>query len=853
MTRFGMCCLLGLLPIATACSNDPSSVVDSQSDSTEDATSSPDSSDIADSSRNDAVDDGTVADSTEPTNLGDADGSVSIPDLGLGGDQGQGGDTTSQASLVDKGELPYDVRVEDTISAVEAGHRYLLNAVSGMEASITVEAGGTLAAQATLSGPLVDGSTDTIIRTISVAPESSESMAIEITADGFYWLTIEADTPGTYSVEVACSDGCDAPVGVCPELASAVRPPLGSLLALQEDLEVVIVDQRDGRSFVDTYQPAGTFEQSLMVDPEVRGLEAIRVAADQPPVSAILLFASIELASFDGGGESTVLLPEEAFDLTAVQWIRSGVDDLAVVEADGGFRFVSWDDEGDATVSEFGFGLGDIQPIDLTSGDLDGDGVRELILAYETDDSPMLLIAERVDDDLRARVYSLSKEVSACAAGDMDADTRAEIICSHTGFFGSDDLTVYRRDDEASLIRVVGPWDTSGSAIESIAVGDTDHDGVATAFALDSDDTVREYALNDADLEQVAYFEPDATTNPEILALADTDNNSPRARLLEGPFVSHTDVVPNLVLIVPPAWSGSSDYWASAGLSESESSETREEASVSLNASVSIGYKGAVPQLFSASVTGKISRTITRTIKQWTSLRQGITFSIESGPEQDQLGAVMMSWTCYDAYSYALEDPSGILGGPELQEITVNVPRHIGRVMWAVERYNRRAPELGLTSIAVGVEAGDPSSYPTRLESVFGSSLDREALVTPDPYVLGVSDSIRVSGFYEYSTEDWNTGETSTGFNLTANTTAAGVTVEAAIGVTGSSSHTLRIGNTTKFTFGVGPVVDDPDTPLDEYDRYSYQFSPFVYREDSDDGAFFALYHYVSGLGPGYD
>ena len=194
MIRFQSCLLLGLLVTIVGCSSDSTGESGAQLDATANDASIADVGEDrarqADRTGNDAVGDGTVADSTEPTTLGDADASVTIPDLGLGDDTSEQPDATPDPSIIDRGELPYDVRVEDSVSDTDAGHRYMVYAVSGMEASIAIEAGGTFGGGATFEGPLVDGSTDTTIASVDLNSSSSETMSIEVETDGFYWLTI---------------------------------------------------------------------------------------------------------------------------------------------------------------------------------------------------------------------------------------------------------------------------------------------------------------------------------------------------------------------------------------------------------------------------------------------------------------------------------------------------------------------------------------------------------------------------------------------------------------------------------------------------------------------------------------
>jgi len=78
------------------------------------------------------------------------------------------------------------------------------------------------------------------------------------------------------------------------------------------------------------------------------------------------------------------------------------------------------------------------------------------------------------------------------------------------------------------------------------------------------------------------------------------------------------------------------------------------------------------------------------------------------------------------------------------------------------------------------------------------------------------------------------------------------VSFEGAVGIETTDAHAVWVGDETKFTFKVSPIIDDPETPVDEYFSYYYEFSPFIYRHLEEDNGYFAVYYRVTSLGPGY-
>lgn len=800
---------------------------------------------------NDTVEDAPTFDTTTAVDVGgDGGGSTGLPDVFGGDDTGEsdGGDTRR---MTDQGDLPYDVPTAGVVGADELGHRYLMFATSGQGVSLALESGAGLSGDVTVSGPLVEGVPSGEVDTSAFPADSAVSLDFDAPSTGYYWVTIESGAGG-YQLELTCTSGCSSEVGACPDATSPVPPPLGAHLNLGADLEILVFDD-ESPGFVDIYTPAGAFDDTTLVSLAARDMVAVRPRPDGAEHVAVLYDDAVEVVVLSEGTTVDRVPLSGGTGIARVQWLTPGQDDLIVLDASGELSLITWGDTG-PSVSSLGFDLGGVTPIDLTSGDLNRDGIRELVLVYsDDDDETFLSVIELVDDTLSRGAFLLDRGIGACGAGDMDGEFGDEIVCSHTGFFGSDDLSVYQVvDDGDTLDRLVGPWDSPGSEIVSIAVGDVDGDGVGAAYALHGGGTVRAYKMADDELERAAYFEPNATA-PTLVALADADDDSPQAELLDGPVTTRTVVVPNLAVVVPPAWDGSTDYWASAGVAQSEFSETRQEQSVSLNASISIGYSGSFAQIAKIGGSVKVARTLTRTVRDQATLRQGLNFTVEAGPDDDTTGAVLLSWTCYDTYAYAIHDPTGLLGGATEQEVTVNVPRHIGRVLWGLDRYNDAAAELGLDLIAADVVAGHPESYPIRREDLFGDVLLDEDMIVNDPFVWAVSDTSRLTGFYEYSAEAWDVDRTATDFNVSLSGGAMGVSVDAAVGISGAGTHTLRVGDSVKFTFGVGPIPDNPDTPFDDYATYTYQFSPILFRQRAESGPFFALYHFVSALGPGYD
>ena len=806
-------------------------------------------------------DDSRSTDDLRPTDTGQVPGDLlseptTIPpaDAGDTGSASDVVDTGPEPRLVDKGDLPLGTEASGTVVEGELGHRYLMYGPRGLEIGLQITADERFQGELLVYSPGDDGELGTLYTSIDVEAGTTAVLdRIEFTREGFYSVVVRAHVLGSYIVSASCQSGCEteSDIGICPELASSAPPPLGAVLSLFEDREIVIYDGQDA-AFLDTYQPSGGYSGSEATAADALAIEAARLEPGAAQFAAVLTERALEVFSFaEGDVYDSISLTEDAAGLTRAI-TANGVDVLFVVSETG--RFSRWDwSSGAAEGSSFSFELGEVTIFDLTSADIHGDGSDELMMLYETPAGKRLLVVQVDDPPMSAVAYVIDDSVRLCEAGDLTGDTQVDIICAHDGyFFGPDNVSLYRFDSEERLTRTFGPVDTPGGNITDLEIGNTGS-GENRLYLLDDDGVVSEYSLTEDGVERLFNFSASTTESPDFFALVDTDSDSAFMSLASGPFPSQTSVTPMLAVVVPPAWSGSSDYWAMAGVREEEFVETRVETSVGLSASVSIGYKGEIPKLFSAGIKTTLDRTLRRTVKDYNRIRQGVSFRVTADAEHPTHGAVMLSWSCYDSYTYTIKDGGGHLDGPNSQEVSVNVPRHIGRVLWDLDRYNDNASELGVQPIAPDVVQGDPASYPSSMLDVYGDPVTESQLLIPNPFVLAVSDSVRTEGFYENGVQNWNTENLSTGVSLNASASGAGFAADGTVGVDGSEAHTLRIGESTRFQFGTGAVPDDPDTPVDEYTRYTFQFSPFVYLQDGPDARFFVLYHYVSALGSGYD
>jgi len=145
----------------------------------------------------------------------------------------------------------------------------------------------------------------------------------------------------------------------------------------------------------------------------------------------------------------------------------------------------------------------------LTLGDVDGDGIEELIIAQDADGK--IRIVEPMGSET-GHFYSVFSRYDGLAAGDLDADGRAEIVVARNDDASFGQLAVYKAD--GSLVSQIT---VSFDEWDDLAVGDVLGDGWAGGTWLndrgrdevvlidESTDSVTTYRLTDLDQLHIAY------------------------------------------------------------------------------------------------------------------------------------------------------------------------------------------------------------------------------------------------------------------------------------------------------------------------------------------------------------
>ena len=634
------------------------------------------------------------------------------------------------------------------------------------------------------------------------------------------------------------------------------RAPIGTSFRFFADNEIGIADMDSwsGSYWIDGFEPTaagteytGSWEVggSALID-----LTGGRFDKGNTATWAAAIEGRNSLAFASGDDVEWISLGFMPAALDAGDTDSDGYDEVAVISEDGRLAICSMD-----TMTCDGLSFSDgITLKDVAVGDVDEDAIDEIVLLMESDGEDYLYVVN-LDWEVTGQPETWQTHVgdlARIAAGDMNGDRVAEIV----GLNDVNDWPFVDEDDEL-IVYNVGPPATSdedyGQIVEmysiqalnrtdlmDIDVKDTDANMVAELFAVDSDTTINAYDLRESGLALRYSTTLSSVSEPHRIALADSDGNSPRATLKEGPVLCKGAPIPGSVILMPPYDKDHSAGPAASFYGDGEVQSESYSDTVSLGLQMDIGVNADFTAIFSAtlneSVTWRVSKTYSERSRRYVGGRYGMTADPETyGPYH---GAVALHWGCFDAYVYEIDDPHGLIADSAQGETFVlTVPVGGSVSVWSIARYNAMAEAVGtMPVIEVPYEVGVVEDYPLEPETLSGEEIADEDMIFPDEQWFVAPDAGSIS--FWRSVDELVSERTSleTGLGLSASVTVAGVKVGGGVDMGWGKGYSLAVGSSALFAGSVQAVPDDPSTPEDEYALYTYRFSPVIYRQWYDNG-----------------
>ncbi|NOZ87548.1 MAG: hypothetical protein GXP49_15030 [Deltaproteobacteria bacterium] len=750
-----------------------------------------------------------------------------------------------------------------------AGHGYGFTGYNSTEVTVLLITTNGLKAGLALQGPAAGGDWgDELISAEDPGSGRLELDNIAIPKMGRYRIVIynRSHTAGGYQLVLKCSKGCA--INTCPSRTDFAPPPVGKKLKLIRDQELAVTDTQSDALYIDYYGQTGA---DYLGSGSTDKIDAIDLASFDPGRGNSQESAVVLLNQDGFGGVVDVVPPapddqiqglygipgdSQAVGMVAADWDGDGDDQLFVLRQDGSIMGV--DLSKDAYCWNIDASLDDVEKVkSITAADFDMDTLEELAVLYHGHDGDRIAILD-MDAQGKAHVTNtLSLDVNGMvlAAGNLDDKGGVDIaIGVEGGLFSRDSIQVYGYKP-GGFYPIVKSF-TTPDGVRDMTMYDPVHEGRDRLALLDKSGKIEVLTPCNGDLCTLEQLELSRSDDAKFVTAADLDGDTPYLELKSGPYPTKGAVVPAVVLVFTPAYQGINTDWPTTvgfGRSTAHGEDLYDE-TVTLHSDVSYGLNGEIPGLFEAGVKTKVSRAVSQRVADFITYKKSLSYSLmQAYPGYLSKGGVVFSWTCYDSYLYRLWDPSKILkGNAQDENVAINVPVYIGDVAWDVARYNDNAEMLGVKPISINIDPGDPSSYPQSPVDLRGDPVAEEDFVTPDPLKVTVSDYAVVDWEYVLGEEVTHEESLSIGIDAEAELKVGPATFGASVGIEGESAHTIVAGRETKFDGTVGPLFDLPDTGIDEYFNYYYEFTPFVYRETDKEGGYFVQSFYINALGPGY-
>lgn len=670
----------------------------------------------------------------------------------------------------------------------------------------------------------------------------------------------DADDAEDELEDVTCDSTADCLSGeVCEDGVCQVErcqgqvgadPPLGQLIPLVDDGEVVMIDywQNGGQHHLWSFDVngggvslEGTTGLGSNTPVDVAGGYMMGV---RPAAVAIAHEQSHLVRVVHPTEETTLDMGLVPVALATGDVDGNSLDDVLAVSAEG-----NWTSCHVPTTTCMSGSIPGVTVYDAAAGDVDGDGRAELVITGTDAQGYGTLVIVNLVSHGYAEPAQIQVQTDYAAwrvaVGDFDGDELAEVITMYdAGVLDALDdwFTAYAVDGEDII--ALGSGGTGDHELIDIEAGLLEDGGPAQLIGLTDDAELEVIDWNGGGSFVGGRWQPSGNDNyPIRLALADTNGDATMAELVSGPKPMTGRVAPIAVLNYPPYDRRYSPDGSIIGFGTATTMSESNTTGVSFGVHGSVGYSGG---LFGSG--GSVKATIAATTSsafetsESTTVESGFLAQADPKIQGPQASAVVLAWGCYEGFEYVVDDPAG-LAEPEARDesFLVAVPVGGGTTVWSSHRYDAVIDALGFGPYADNHhhDVGDPATYDGEPMLPDGSPIAADDMLFPPTLDLWASDVARANFRLTMSESEQVSSMQGLSLEASAGISAAGFQFEGGASVGVNRGYSTSLATSTTINGDAPPLLDDPETPDDEYSQYRYSFSPYVYLrhyEDEDGG-----------------
>jgi len=664
-------------------------------------------------------------------------------------------------------------------------------------------------------------------------------------------VDVTCGTTGDCLTGESCIDGI-CQVEKCTANLDASSAPVGETLRFFQESELAVADTStyDGAYWIDGYATDGNLAYDYSW--EVGGSSITDVTGgdftgNRPDNYVTISSNASELTLLTSSGKETVSLGFRPTNVDAGDVDGDGLDEAVAVAEDGTTAICDMERN-----SCEGFSFSSPLTVhDVAVGDIDGDTRAEIVYLVESE-GYRYLYGYNVDAEETGQIEGWwhypgddNDNPVRITIGDLDGDRVAEVIGLWNDWcydFCDDEIRVWTpiegSDGVGEFSEIASGVINNYPVTTDIVVADTDLDEEAEIYILADEARVIEMTLGSSGVNLRGASQLDVSAAPDRIAAADHDGDAPRARQKGEPEKVEGAVMPIMLMTIPPYSADFSDGPGRVGYGDGESTSESLTDSVSMGLSVDVGTKADFWGIFEAKLSSKVSWYTTTSTTETSALYMGSRYTIEAQPELygPNYGGVVLSWGCFDAYTYEVDDPKQNIGSVDEEEFVMIVPTGGGVSLWSTDRYNAMAEAVGgLPIMEIPYTVGDVSSYPSSPERLDGSELETSDMLFSSPEKYTVSDVGHTSWWNSVTESSTNASNMSTDVGASVGVTVAGVS----FGLSGSygwgQGYSITVGNNAMFNGTLPAIPDNPNTPEDEYSQHRYSATPYVYLQDYQD------------------